>query len=213
MGTLLLGFISIGSILIPLSLAILQWRRLPKDIALLRALLICTALCDIAMLMLGLVFSLPNLFVGNVYMFIQFGLLLYIFSRQFQSGKSLNAIFGTLVLLYGIGLISSRNQTDLTSIVNALSSLVLIVVSIMFFYKLLNELKFEKIHRQPIVWIAFATLFYYSGNLFIFLAFNYLIETGSLINMWSLHNILNITKNILFAVALWQNYRVVRSSV
>lgn len=212
MNKLLLAFTSMGSILIPLSLAIIQWNKLPKDITMLRVILMCSVVCDIIGLILGLVFSIHNLFVGNIYMFIQFALLLYIFSLQFGRKKNLDITFGILVVLYAVALILSRNNTDLTSISNALASLVLIIVSIMFFYKLLNELKVESIHRQPILWIAFAALFYYSGNLFVFLAFSYLIKTGYLLDVWTLHQILNIIKNIFFAVALWQSYRVVKSS-
>lgn len=203
-----------ASVLVPLALTIIQWRKLPHNIALLRWLLICSAICDLSQIILAVIFSMSNILVGDIYMFIQFTLLLYILGSQLERRKILKVVYGILVALYVIGFFLSKNYTGSTSTLDALASLVLIIVPILFFYKLLNELKVVNIHRQPILWIAFATLFYYSGNLFLFLASNYLLnQTDSFGRMWVLHNILNFTKNILFAVALWQNYRTVKSSV
>ena len=52
-------------------------------------------------------------------------------------------------------------------------------------------------------------LTYYAGNLLLFLTNNYLTLglEGSHQIMWVLHNLLNISKNMLFAIALWMNYR------
>lgn len=208
---LLLAFISTGSVLIPLSLAVIQWSKLPKDIAWLRVLLICSGVSDVLQITMALL-GIHNLVVGNTYMLIQFTILLYMLSLQFERKRSYTIIYVSLVILYAFGLILSRNDMDIISPLNAVASLALIIVSILFFYKLINELRVENIHRQPIVWIAFATLFYYSGTLFIFLTFSYLIKTDSLKSIWMLQLLLNITKNILFAVALWQSYRAVKSS-
>lgn len=208
---LLIAHFSSASVLIPLSLVIIQWRRLPDNIALLRWLLIFNAIADTVSYVLAIHLSINNQLVGEVYMFIQFTLLLYILGNQLELKKILKV---ALVVFYGISLIILKSYAMSTSALNAVASLVLIIVSIVFFYKLLHELKVDAIHRQPILWIAFATLFYYSGNLFLFLTSNYLInQTDHFMAMWTLHNILNFTKNILFAVALWQNYRTVKSSV
>lgn len=207
---LLIAHFSSLSVLIPLSLAVIQWKKLPDNIALLRWLLIFNAIADVATYVMAFHLSMNNFLVGEVYMFIQFTLLLYILGTQLELKKTLQV---ALVTFYGISLIILISYPMSTSVLNALASLVLIIVSIVFFYKLLNELKVDNIHRQPILWIAFATLFYYSGNLFLFLASNYLInQTEHFGTMWTLHNILNFTKNILFAVALWQSYRTMRSS-
>lgn len=210
--TILLAFISAASVLIPLSLAVIQWKKIPGDIALLRWILLCSAVSDIALFILALGFNTYNMFVGDIFMFVQFTTLLYILILQFDRKKSHKIAYPASVVLYAVALFFLRNQMDLTWMLHAFMGLILIIVSILFLYKLLSELRIENIHRQPIVWIAFATLFYYSGSLFVFVAFNYLVKTDSLKYAWPLHQILNITKNIFFAVALWQSYRAVKSS-
>lgn len=204
------------SILIPLSFAIIQWRKLPTDISPLRWLLIVSLISDITEIVLAKM-GQYNLVVGIIYLFVQFTFLLYIFSLQFENKKVWKLVWIGLVSAYVAGLfISIETLTTLsTATVNleAFTFLILIIVPIMFFYKLLSELKVMNIHRLPILWICFATLFYYSGNLFLFLARDLLAQVPESYGLsWILHNILNVTKNILFAVALWQSYRTMKSS-
>lgn len=208
---LLLAHISLASVLLPLSLAIIQWNRLPKNLAPLRWLLISNATTDVAQLVTAMN-GIHNKPIGDAYMLIQFTFLIYIFSIQFERKSTLKILYGVLVVLYAGGLIFLRQYPEVISILHALASLVLIIVSIQLFYEMLNEMKVEYIHRQPILWIALGVLFYYSGNLFVFIAQSYLLhKTAVFGSMWMLHNILNFIKNIFFAVALWQSYRTVKS--
>lgn len=206
-------YLSIASVLIPLSLAGLQWKKIPREITELRWLLVAGLIIDIIARTLGIL-SINNLWVYDVFMFIQFTILLYIFSKQFST-KTLFVI--TYVAIVGFYLISLLFLPPaMKSLVrsNAVDGLVLIIVSILFFYKLLSELKVVNIHRLPVLWISFATLFYYSGNLFVFLAATYLETDPDYLRVfWILHNVLNIIKNILFAIGLWQSYRLVKSSI
>lgn len=209
---LFIAHLSSFSVIIPLVLAIIQWKKLPADISILRWLLVTSLITDIVSFILSQVLSIRNHVVGDIYMFIQFSLLLYIFSLQFDRKAILKIAYIALIGFYLIGLFFLENYTASTVNSNAAASLIIIVVSILFFYKLLNELKIVNIHRLPILWISFATLFYYSGNLFLFLAGNYLQQVPESYKlMWILHNILNFAKNILLAVALWQSYRMMKS--
>lgn len=205
------SFFTIFSIFLPLGLSIAQWNKIPRDISTLRWLLIASLLADMVGLILGLN-KINNLWVGDIFMFIQFSILLYIFSFQFERKNPLKVAYASIVLFYLITLIFF-NGTAVSTLVgsNAIDGLILIVVSIFFFYKLLNELKVFRIQRLPILWIAFGTLFYYSGNLFVFLTIGY-IETEVFLWTWLLHNFLNLIKNMLFAVALWQSYKTLKQT-
>lgn len=206
---LLAAYLSSASVLIPLVLAILQWRRLPVDIAPFRWLLVACVITELLSFLTSRVFSIPNLYLGDAYMFLQFSVLFYIFNQHFGRKKLFGITYVILIVFYFIDFLLFKNF----SLATAIASLVLIIVSIAFFYKLLNELKVYDIHRQPILWISFATLFYYSGTLFIFLARNYLEGVpDSYLMIWMAHNIINIVKNVLFSVALWLNYRTMRLS-
>lgn len=205
-------YLSILSVLIPLSLAILQWKKIPKEISELRWLLIAGLIFDIIGRTLGIL-KTNNLWVGDVFMFIQFTVLLYIFSKQFSSKFFFLITYLIIVSFYAISLLFLDQTVKSLVRSNAVDGLVLIVISILFFFKLLSELKEVNIHRLPVLWIAFGTLFYYSGNLFVFLAATYLETDPDYLRVfWILHNVLNIVKNVLFAIALWQSYKLVKSS-
>ena len=167
---LLIAHFSSASVLIPLVLAIIQWKRLPTNIAALRWLLVACAITELASFVSSQVFSIHNQYLGDIYMFLQFSLLLYIFSFQFHRKIIIKITYTAVVVFYLINLLLFKNLSTST----AVASLALIIVSITFFYKLLNELKIDNIHLSPILWISFAALFYYSGTLFIFLSRSYL---------------------------------------
>jgi hypothetical protein len=204
-------YISIFSVLIPLSLAIVQWKRMPREIAMLRWLLVAGLILDVIQRTLGIL-KQHNEWPGDIFMFIQFTLLLYIFSLQFERKIIFKVIYSVVVAFCVMSLLFVDGAAALIRS-SAIDGIVLIIVSIAFFYKLLNELKVANIHRLPVLWIAFATLFYYSGNFFVFLARSYLEkDLDALLFFWIwVHNSLNIIKNILFAIALWQSYRAVRT--
>jgi len=206
-------YLSILSVLIPLSLAVAQWKRIPREISELRWLLVAGLVFDIIGRTLGIL-KTNNLWVGDVFMCIQFTVLLYIFSKQFSSKIYFFIAYSVVVSFYAISLLFLDQTVKSLVRSNAVDGLVLIVISILFFFKLLSELKEVNIHRLPVLWIAFGTLFYYSGNLFVFLAATYLETDPDYLRVfWILHNVLNIVKNVLFAIALWQSYKLVKSSI
>lgn len=205
--------LSIASVLIPLFIVAIQWRKLPQELSPLRWLLIASLVCDILMHFTGLWFqnSYP---VGNAFMLIQFYILLYIF-RFYHRNKNIVIFLGVGYLIFYVFDISYF-ENFLRMPANAIffSGLIIIILSLQYLYKLLNELSITHIHRLPMLWLTFAVLLYYACTLFVILASNYLlvIETTLHLKMWVVHNFFNITKNILFAIALWKNYQVVRRS-
>jgi hypothetical protein len=208
---LLIAYLSSLSVIIPLVLAILQWRKLPADIAALRWLLLAALIGDGIMLSMYLL-GKRNLVVGDIFMFIQFTILFYVFSQQFNNKLLLKTAYGTVLLFYLATLLFHESIPDSLIGSNGVDGILLIIVSIVLFYKLLSELKILNIHRLPILWIAFATLFYYSGGLFVFLSAGYLEgDTQALAWIWTVPNVLNIIKNLLFAIGLWQSYRTFRA--
>ena len=64
------------------------------------------------------------------------------------------------------------------------------------------------------VWISVGVLVYYSGNIFLFILNNYFSNRvdGNQGTLWIIHNLLNISKNLLFCIALWQSQHKISSS-
>lgn len=149
--------------------------------------------------------------INNLYRLIEFLSYLIIYWIFWQKDKS-NTIFislGLAYILFFVSELSAHNYKHLNSYSITLASLVFIFFSVRYFYFLLRDLPTDKIQRLPMFWINTGVLIYFAGGLFLFAMRNYLIEAfhDNQTMYWSFHNFLNIVKNLLFAVALWQDLR------
>jgi TRAP-type C4-dicarboxylate transport system permease small subunit len=142
-----------------------------------------------------------------MYRLMEFNLLLLLYFLAFSRKYSI--LFVAIGLCYTtfffVDLFFLQAQ-QLTSFSITLTAAVFILFSVLHFFKLMRDLPSTHIQNLPMFWIDTAVLVYFAGAFFIFLLRNYLIEVmkDDQIVYWSLHNILNIIKNILFAIGLWQ---------
>jgi hypothetical protein len=209
----IVSWISMGSVLIPLSFVIVFRSRITQDIKLLLYILFTSLLCDLLSFILSRN-SINTHWIGNIYLVAQFVLLSWMFRELFslQGRRVVNIILVLFFLFYIINLFYGQGPKVFNSFSNVVASLILISFCFHYFYRLLHDLPIIHIHRLPMLWVCFAVMTYYAGNFFLFLVKNYLLygDTGAHKLMWILHNLLNISKNVLFAIALWQSYRKVK---
>jgi hypothetical protein len=87
------------------------------------------------------------------------------------------------------------------SISNTVLSLLLIVLSLSYFYQLLTRQEFIHIDKQGLFWINAGVLFYFSINIFLFMLFNKISKSAQAdFNM--IQSITNIIANLLYSVGL-----------
>lgn len=206
---LLIAHASSSSVLIPLVIALLSRKHITRDLFPLIILLIIALISDL----ISLVFfklGMNSYLIVNLFLLFQFFLCFLLLlgkARATTTGNRAIAIGYTL--LFFINLFFVQGMWKFNTYSNSLACLILMVLALRYLYSLLRDLPELFIHQLPYFWIAAAVLTYYAGNLLLFLTNNYLtlgIE-GSHQIMWILHNLLNISKNMLFAIALWMNYR------
>jgi hypothetical protein len=159
--------------------------------------------------------SINNYFILNLYLIVQFSLLIWLFRVQFTRQFFFDFVHIVFLLFALVNLIFWQGFWVLNSGTNVTACLILIIVCLLYFYKLLKELPTLNIQNLPMFWVSFGVLTYYAGNFFLFLVNNYLDHNndGPHRHVWILHNLLNVVKNTLFAIALWQSYRRVRSPI
>jgi len=146
--------------------------------------------------------------IGNIYIILQFILLYNIFVS-----KDKNWIIRILLICFLsfaiINFVFLQTPTTFNSRTSYIGALFVIILALWYLYGLFREMPIANILNMPMLWVSFGVLFYFAGTLFLFLFNNYLIlnqpQNHQLI--WVLHNVLNIIKNLLFAVALWKYYR------
>ena len=212
---LMIAYCSSGSVFIPLVIALAHWKNLWSDLKPICLVLILSLASDLLSLLLIKYSQGSNTYlIVNIYLIIQFSLLVLVFRKQLPYPTITNIILLLFITFCMVNITVFQGPWEFNSVSNVIASLILIAFCIFYLYRLLSELPIVHIQHLPMLWISFGVLVYYGGNFFLFLVNNYLThdESGPHKLMWILHNLLNITKNILFAVALWQSYRKVKSS-
>jgi hypothetical protein len=210
----IIAYTSFFSISVPLIVTFIGWKLNWSQFRPLCLLLIFSALAD--SLSIWLLRQSSNTYIIlNIFLITQFSLLVWLFRRQFDERKFIDFVHGLFIIFAFVNLTMFQGLWVLNSVTNVASCLILIIVCLFYFYKLLVELPTIHIQELPMFWISFGVLIYYAGNFFLFLVNNYLNhdQNGPHRYMWILHNLLNVTKNMLFAIALWQSYRRSKSPI
>jgi hypothetical protein len=80
----------------------------------------------------------------------------------------------------------------------------MIVLAMIYFYKLLRDLKHKNLERVPMVWINMSVLTYFSGALMLFYVSNELanMPPEDRVVVWGTHAVFNVVHYALYAVAL-----------
>jgi hypothetical protein len=208
------AYASLGSIIFPLCISILQFHGLKSSALYLFYLLIGSFLSDVSTYFLSRSSVNTNL-IANAHLLYQFLILTAIYFHELNQPKYLKFIAVIFTLYFLINAILVQGFFVFNTHSNSLSGLLLAAISLYFLFTLLKNLPDQNIYRIPMFWISFAVLFYYGGTLILFLTNNFLVDKflGSHRLVWILHNFCNIVKNLLFAIALWHNYRNLKHSL
>lgn len=211
---ILIAYLSASSVLIPLTFCFFIKGKIAQEIKILIIILMMSFLCD-GLSLIFIRYSINTHPIGNFYLFVQFSLLYYLFYLRLNSLRVLRWVSILFGIGYTMNLIFFQGFLRFNSYSNVGACILIIGMSLSYFYMLVKEMPTPYINRLPFLWIAFAALTYYGGNLFLFLLGDYLTTGfgGSRAFVWILHNFLNITKNILFAIAVWQTCRSPKSFI
>lgn len=93
------------------------------------------------------------------------------------------------------------------SLVQNISSVLIISGAVRFFFHVQREMKTENIFRSPMFWIASATLLYYAGTLFLFSLGNIIIRKPlqATISFWLFNAFLAALQYTLIAIGFWRS--------
>ena len=147
---------------------------------------------------LGVTNNMPVIHASVVTNIIFFGIIYYeaFFTKKL---KMLTIILSSLALV--VALYFTKNIFLFPSEANTASGIVFIVLSMIYFYQLLNRQEFVHIEKQGLFWFNAGVLFYSSINIFLFMLFN-MIPENDRPTAYIIHSITNIIANLLYTTAL-----------
>jgi len=149
--------------------------------------------------------NMPGL---HLYLIVEFSLISLFYLRQFDEFINRKWFFLFFILFITYSIINSifiQGFWTYPNIPRAIEALILMVFSILYFYKILVETKITVLMKDATIWINLAILIYFSGNLFFFILFNvaldYSREFAKLISFY--FSILNAFYYILIAIGFY----------
>lgn len=101
--------------------------------------------------------------------------------------------------IIGLYLLQNRDNT-FDSLGASVEAILIVVYSMFYLFDQMNKPQVFFIYQDPNFWFVVAFILYFSGTLFLFIQASNL-GPQDLVNFWIINYFLNITKNILFAIA------------
>jgi hypothetical protein len=198
----LLANISVISGFAPVLVALYSYRQLDKTLKIASLYFLIAVLVDTVMWMSlhqwKVRNTMPTLYVFVLISIVLFALLYYNIYAEIKLKKT--AIILSVLTLF-VALFDARDLLAYPSLSITTLSLMLIVFSLIYFYKLLNPLKYVAIEKQGLFWINAGVLFYSSVNIFLFMLLTQ-IPANDRPNYYIINSLTNIIANTLYSVGL-----------
>lgn len=141
----------------------------------------------------------------SIYTIIEYALLsIYIYNLlRNKLLKNILLLLSVLFLVIAIGNLIYSYQlksSEIDSIPLAVSSLILISGSIIYFFESIQNPDVTFIYSKPSFWVVVGIMIYFSGTFFLFLQYENLSEIDKE-NFWIINMICFILKNIFFSIS------------
>lgn len=189
-----------------LLIGILRFKALNTEQRILFTLIGLTGLVELTSRILWMN-KISNLFLYHIYAVVEFSLLSILYVRHLKGlikPVYIEVVIAGFVLFAILNSIFFQSLRQFNSNVTFTECLLLIILSILYFYKLLRDLNHKKLEYEPMFWISMSVLTYFSGALILFHVANDLIPIPEKerVAVWGVHALFNIVHYLLYGVAL-----------
>ncbi|WP_430410091.1 hypothetical protein [Kordia sp.] len=204
-----LRLLSSLTIVLPLLIGIWKYYRLSRMQQKLMYLIVLFSITELIANILWYQ-KLNNLPVYHIYTIIEFLCIIYIYKDALHTLFPQRVFTIIAVVFTAFCIINTFYfQSIFTFNSNATTMLGVLVIflSISYFYTLLKEIKYTSLERNPMFWGNAGFLIYFSSNLLLFFISNSISTEAAEVNflVWGLHAIVNIVLVIFFIIAIWVN--------
>jgi hypothetical protein len=209
--TELIPYASAFSVVIPLVLYASRIRNLPKAGHAIGALVISSAVLDATSWFLASR-KISTVLVSNIYGLLLFSLLCWFYYELFikkSNNHNYKITLFTGVTAYVICLVIvlfTQGVFQYQDLLRAFSGLIILAFNIAFFHYLLQSSSATLLQLYQALWFTSGVTFYFLASIGVFVCFQYLLvqTTPDVVEvLWSVHNVNNTIKNIVFAFGFY----------
>lgn len=201
-------------LLFSVAVALFRFRYLHGPLRWVGYYLLLACVGEIASEITAHVLHVPNLYLLHIYTVFEFNLIAlfyFAFFGYFYSRSLVPALMLTFTLLAILNSLFVQPLTGFNTYARAFESVLIIGLTLLCFYKMLNELITKRLDKHPVFWINTGFLLYFAGNLFLFVLSNALLKKPNP-NLsylpWGLHALLMVWMHLLIGIGLWFSPRL-----
>ncbi len=198
---MLFDYISSASGLFPVIAFLYNYRHLDKISKIIATFFIVAVIFDALNRLLPLLGVANNLPMFHIFVIINIIFFSVIYYKAFVGilTKRVTIVLSVLALI--VAVYFTKNIYLYPSESNTASSIVFIILSLIYFYQLLTRQEFVLIEKQGLFWFNAGVLFYFSINIFLFMLFPKIPEDQQP-SYYIINNITNIIANLLYTTGL-----------
>ncbi len=203
-----IGIASSSVCLIPFIIILINFKTINKHLIPLLWLLIINIVVEIVNVIFAQL-GLNNQYIFHYFTVAEFTLISLFYSLFFSNYFSTWLIKILIPVFFILAYIDSRinGLNTVNNFSASVESIILIFYSLFFFYYVLNNLIFENLLSTPVFWLNTAILFYFSGNLILFVFSNHMERIDSIKYgiLWSvIHTFFNVIYNVFLSLGFWK---------
>lgn len=168
------------SILIPFFVGLTNFKSFDKSLKILFFFICVGTANEIVVRLLIWLADVENTMPSNhLYGLITCSLLFFFYYNLFEKGKKIILFVNVLFSLYWIiNSLFVQGIFEYPSIPRSIGNIIIIILVVLYFYKIMLEAKIVKLANDPLIWINTAILVYYAGNMFFSVLFNIILEVS-----------------------------------
>ncbi len=128
------------------------------------------------------------------------------FLAGFIPVKVIYGIAASFVSFSVINTLFIQSVTQYNSYVRAVGGIIIIAYAILYFMKALRELNIPKLRKEPLIWFNAGALVNFSGNFFVFILSNLLLNHSTQLSLisWRVNSVIGSLFYIVIAIAFWK---------
>lgn len=203
-----LTYVSIFSVGVPLLAIMIKFRVLNNVLRTLFIFLLFCSVSDVVCLIYFDSSKLLNTFL-NCFGVIETLLILYIYRIKLNCKKAVSISIAVFLIVSTWRFLIQNKYSVEDSMITPIEAILIVTFSGVYIYKFLNTDDIVEANAGYFFWINFSFLLYFGAGLLLFAANDFInhapIQIASV--LWSLHLLINIICNILFATGTWKIQR------
>ena len=148
-----------------------------------------------------------NMFLQPLDTGVEFGLLAWIYRRALWPSLASRVVPAVVVVFSLASLLSYAEPGGIVQfnpVQRFVESLLVLTLVLLYFNKLISEMRVVHLEREPLFWISTGLLIYFAGNILIFISSNYVMQhlRDSSVKIWAVHAVLYMVLHGFYSLSL-----------